>query len=95
MVSRTYRRAVAREISFHRRKLAALVSEILRRQRPQRCDRHCRGWFIDEETLEPTICDDCARLNGYQNTIGDDEIKLLPMATRAWRRSVEAEHVRY
>lgn len=43
--------------------------------RTTKCDPDCPGWFINEI---PERCDDCARLNGYLDVVGDDMIALLP-----------------
>lgn len=62
----------------------AYITSIRRviKERVERCDDRCKGWFIDQERDVAVVCDECATLGRYGHLIGDDDVAMLPEVRR-------------
>lgn len=50
------------------------------------CGPNCSGWFIDMDRTEIHRCDECAKANGYDKAVFDEDMLLLPEARAALAR---------
>jgi len=49
-------------------------------ERVEKCHDECPGFVINVERMRIERCDECAQLNGYADTIADEDVAALPEA---------------